>query len=36
MDLVGINFCGFALFIRKCAVNLILVGTIFNENGEIC
>ena len=33
MDLAGINFSDFAItcsFIRKCAKNLILVGTIFS------
>ena len=35
-----INFLAFfqllVLFIRKCAMNIILVGTIFSENEAIC
>ena len=40
MDLAGINFSNLLqlliLFILKCAMNLILVGTICSENGVIC
>ena len=40
MDLAGINFSDFAItcsiFIKKCTINLILVGTYFSENGAIC
>ena len=40
MDLVGINFSYFAItfsinFIQKCAIILILAGTIFSENGVV-
>ena len=39
MDLAAINFSDFAIacsiFIRKCTMNLILVGTYFSENGAI-
>ena len=38
-DLVDVNFSDFAntcSIIRKYVMSLILVGTIFSENGAIC
>ena len=37
MDLVSIDFSDFSitvLFIQKCAMSLILVGTIVGKNGQ--
>ena len=40
MDLAGINFSDFAItysiYLKMCDENVILVGTIFSENGAIC